>query len=488
MPLRNFNVVLLVVVVSLVCYFRAEHSPYGRDFVEVMELVRSEGLKGEEVSDEAFFTAAMNGISEKMESLGDEYTMYVSPKQLAAFRQELDSRVVGVGIRVIQDSQTDKIQVLSPIYGSPAYEAGIRPGDEILAVNGESVVGIDLRDVTEKITGPEGTDVTLTIRHRGEMGSQDVKITRKSIDIPTVEGHRRIADGQWEFFLPEADKIAYVHVDSFVEETTKDLTDVLKKLQKEGMRGLVLDLRGNPGGHLTTAVEIADLFLPKGTKIVTIKGRHPLDEEDEPTWDATGDGQFQALPLAVLVNGDSASASEIVAACLQDADRAVIVGERSYGKGSVQNVIPIRGGRAQLKLTTNSYWRPSGANIQKPAKPTEDDVWGVSPNEGYAVKLDERQVRDLRMAQERRRYPDVPEDLLRKADGHETDVKVPNDDANDAVPPPGDDAPQADEGKSAKAAKVNPKPKPWPEVDAQLMRAMEYLQEATSEPAEKEAA
>ena len=190
--------------------------------------------------------------------------------------------------------------------------------------------------------------------------------------------------------VDEKEKIAYIRLDSFARNSAEEVHEVLVKLQKEGMRGLVFDMRFNPGGLLTAATAIADYFISSGV-IVSTKGRNT----EEQVVKAHRAGTFSGFPMVILVNRYSASASEIVSACLQDHKRAIIVGERTWGKGSVQNVIELEGGKSALKLTTASYHRPSGKNIHRFPKSTEKDEWGVMPDEGFNIKMTNEEIGEL---------------------------------------------------------------------------------------------
>ncbi len=199
-------------------------------------------------------------------------------------------------------------------------------------------------------------------------------------------GDRRKADDSWDFLLDKDRKIGYIRVIHFFQDTPEDLKKALDELTEQGMKALILDLRDDPGGLLSAAVEVSDLFLDEG-KIVTTRGRNTR----EMVYEAEKPGTFTGFPMVVLVNQHSASAAEIVSAALQDHKRAVVVGQRSFGKGSVQNILPLDDGDSKLKLTVATYWRPSGKNIHrfKDAKPS--DEWGVSPNDGLEVKMSNEQ-------------------------------------------------------------------------------------------------
>ncbi|MBQ3350828.1 MAG: PDZ domain-containing protein [Thermoguttaceae bacterium] len=323
------------------------------------------------ISKKELIEAAIGGVLNKL----DPYSDYIPNEGVEDFRADLENRFGGLGIHT--SKQRDKLVVVSPLADSPAYRAGIRPDDVIVAINGESTKGMSLDESSDKLKGPVGSRVTLTVE-RKKKGTFDVVLTRDLINIPTVSGCSRNADDSWNYWIDVRNKIAYVRISSFSQKTTDELESVLKKLTDSDMRGLILDLRFNPGGSLGAAIEVCDMFVDEGT-IVSVKGR----VTDEKTWFASKGKTLTRVPMAVLINHYSASAAEIVSACLQDSKRAKIVGERSFGKGSVQNVIDMDGGA--LKLTTSGYFRPSGHNIHREEGFTEEDEWGVTPD--MIVKL-----------------------------------------------------------------------------------------------------
>jgi carboxyl-terminal processing protease len=210
---------------------------------------------------------------------------------------------------------------------------------------------------------------------------------REMIQVATVLGDKYKDNAEWDFLIDEKDKIGYIRLTHFSRRSGDELLDALRALQKDGMKGLVLDLRFNPGGLLSQAIQICDFFVEEG-RIVSTKGRNT----DERVWDAHKGGTFSGFPMVVLVNRYSASASEIVSACLQDHKRAKVVGERTWGKGSVQNVIELEGGASALKLTTASYHRPSGKNIHRFPNAKDTDDWGVMPDEGFKVEFNDKQL------------------------------------------------------------------------------------------------
>jgi carboxyl-terminal processing protease len=297
------------------------------------------------------------------------------------------------------------LQVITPIRGSPAHKKGILTGDIIKMIVREEdsqgnkldkpeeipTKGLAVGDAVKKIKGAPGTRVKLIIEREGEKEDLTLEVTRGRVEVETVLGHRRKENGDWSYVIDETNRIAYARLTSFGRNTADNLSDRLKDLKKDGIKGFVLDLRFNPGGLLTSAVDVTDLFVEDG-RIVTVRPR--LGAGSVEAHDGKTEGSHLNFPMVCLVNGGSASGSEIVAAALQDQARAVIIGERSYGKGSVQNVLPFEGG--DMKMTIATFWRPNDKNLNKSStKGGEDEDWGVRPNKGYLVELTTKDRDDL---------------------------------------------------------------------------------------------
>lgn len=307
----------------------------------------------------------------------DPFTVYVSPARHEEFERLLEGSFKGVGIQLNQLDNGD-IEVVTPIDGSPAFRAGVMAGDIILKVNGESIQGLRLPDVIKKVGGPLGTEVRMTVRHAtGE--DAELTMTREEIVLPTIKGFERKTDNTWDYFICDDPKIAYVRVTQFTSETYDKLREALLPLMSGGMQGLILDLRFNPGGRLEEAEQIVDLFIDKGV-IVSIKGRARAERVRQ----ASAPGTLPYFPMIILVNEHSASASEIVAGSLMDNKRALVVGMRTYGKGSVQEVIPLDSKSGELKLTVAYYYLPSGRLVHRKKDATD---WGVEPQ--IVVTMDE---------------------------------------------------------------------------------------------------
>ncbi len=386
MPIRNAVIIGVALITSLVCYHKATHSRYADQFVFAMQLVEDNYV--EPVKAAQLFENAMMGMVGNL----DEYSAYISPQQFQLFSQNIDQQFVGIGIIVQGPPQTNQLTVVTPVYDSPAYRAGLRAGDVILEIDGQRTEMWSVDQAVERIKGPQGTTVTLTVRHEGTDQRSTVVVARDLIQTRSVLGDTRADHGKWNYYLEEDPSIGYVRITTFGERTSEEMKDVLR-FRGHPIKALILDLRGNPGGLLSAAVEVSDMFINQGV-IVSIRGRR---KEDRETYSASPKNTIfdPAIPMVVLVDGYSASASEIVYACLRDHGRAAIVGQRTWGKGTVQNVIMMEHGKAALKLTTASYWRPNGKNIHRRRGASEADDWGVRPTEGLEVVLTAEQYRKV---------------------------------------------------------------------------------------------
>ncbi len=336
------------------------------------------------------------GAIDGMLSELDPFTMYVPPAKQQSFDQMLEGSFKGVGIQL--DQRPDgTIEVVTPIDGSPAFKAGVLPGDIILKVNGESLDGLRLPDIVKKIGGKLGSEVTLTVKHAtGE--EAELKMTRQEIVVPTVKGYDRNPDDTWDYYISENPKIAYIRITQFTSDTYDSLRPVVEKLLKDGMKGLILDLRYNPGGQLDQAVKVVDMFIDQSTPyhgvIVSTRGRN----RPEQVIHATSQGTLPYFPLICLVNEHSASAAEIVSGSLKDNQRALVVGVRTFGKGSVQELIPLEQDSGELKLTVAYYYLPSGRLVHRRKGATD---WGVIPQISVPVTPEqERDAYEYRMRQE----------------------------------------------------------------------------------------
>lgn len=315
---------------------------------DVFEKVRAQYV--EEVSDEKLVEAAINGMLTSL----DPHSSYLSAKSFQDMRVQTKGEFGGLGIEVTMENGF--VKVVSPIDDTPASEAGLQPGDYITHLDGEAVLGLTLSDAVERMRGKVGTPIKLTIR-RAEEEPFDVEITRAIITIKSVRS-RVIQD------------IGYIRITTFNEQTTVGLQESVSSIKEElgdRLHGFVIDLRNNPGGLLDQAISVTDAFLERG-EIVSTRGR---EEANASRVNATPGDITDGKPVVVLINGGSASASEIVAGALQDHRRAIVLGTQSFGKGSVQTILPLQG-NAAMRLTTARYYTPSGRSIQ--AKGIEPDI------------------------------------------------------------------------------------------------------------------
>ena len=388
MSYRNLMLLLGMMLISYACYVRAEQNPYARYVAAGFSVIDEWGLA--RAPDEELFNGAMHGMISVLHRHGDQHSEFVDARQQAAFTEEYDQEFGGVGIRLrLLGSPPMPTVIGLPEPGTPAADADISLGDRIEAVDGTATAGLTLEEVTRMVRGPVGAPVTLTIRRTDAETTHAVTIDRAVINVESIVGDVRGPDGKWNFLVSEDPRIGYVRIRMFGDKTAEELSTILADLTKEQeLAGLIIDVRDDAGGSLDAAVEISDLFLRAGRTIVSTRDR---DGKIRDRYLSTGAGGYADLPLVVLVDRNSASASEIVAECLQDYDRAKIIGERSYGKGTVQRLMHIESGRSLLKLTSATYWRPSGKNIHRMPEDTEASEWGVTPDDGFAIPMTEEE-------------------------------------------------------------------------------------------------
>jgi carboxyl-terminal processing protease len=312
-----------------------------QNFSKVLNLIQQYYV--EEVDTKKLIYGAIRGMLREL----DPHTNFLPPDIFKDFETETSGEFGGLGIEI--SVQNGVLTIISPIEDTPAWEAGIKPGDKIIAVDGNSTKGLSLVESSQLMRGKKGAKTTLTIVREGEDTPKDITITRGSVKIRSVK------------YTDMGDGIAYIKVTSFIENTGRDLEKILQEHQKKHseIKGIVIDLRRNPGGLLDQAIKISDMFLKEGVIVSTI-GRDPKNKE---VVSATKKGKYTEFPLLILMNEFSASASEIVAGALQDNKRAIVMGQKSFGKGSVQSVVKLGDGSG-LKLTVARYYTPSGKSIQ----------------------------------------------------------------------------------------------------------------------------
>lgn len=382
-----------------------------KTFAETFEQIERNYVN--EVDRRELMEAAIQGMLQKL----DRYSNYIGPQELEAFNESMDQEFGGIGVQVDIDPVTGRLIVVSPLPGTPAYKAGLKAGDLIMEIGDQSTEGFSTRDAQNLLKGRPGDKVKIGVLHQGDEEVTSVEMVRAIIKMSTVLGDQYAPNAEWEYMLDPEHKIGFIRLTHFSNRSSEELQSALKKLKEQDVKGLVLDLRFNPGGLLSQAVEIADLFLEEGT-IVSTKGRN----SPERSWTARKEGTISDLPMAVLVNRYSASASEILSASLQDHKRAAVIGERTWGKGSVQNVIPLDGEHSVLKLTTASYHRPSGKNIHRDKNAKPEDEWGVTPDENLAYKMTDKEIKDY--FEYRRNRDIIKEDGPPKSDFQDPHLKL----------------------------------------------------------------
>ena len=342
--------------------------------------------------------AAVRGM---IESLGDPHTAYLSPEDLKRFDRETMGSFSGIGAEVMIEPTVRRLQIVSPIEDTPAWNAGVMAGDIVLEIDDVDTLDLPLSDAVEKLVGKAGTKVTILVRH--ESGEEElITITRAQINVSTIRGMRRDAEHHWQFMIDPEHKIGYVRIRQFSGTTAADLKAALQDLMAAGMRGLILDLRFNPGGLLQSAVAVADMFLDPGQAVVSVKGRAVPEYVHRSTHEQIASG----VEIVVLANRASASAAEIITGALADNGRARFVGARTFGKGSVQQLRELDNGQGALKLTNAFWYTPNGTRIHKVPKA---ETWGVDPEDGFFVVMNSAQIKkmfDIRRAG----------DILRRSD------------------------------------------------------------------------
>lgn len=363
---------------------------------QYVEPLPSVCASGQVCGSEMLIYASIDGMLRTL----DPHSSFFSPGEFARVRERQEGRYYGIGISIVQNPATKEIEVTSLFEGSPAYRAGIRRGDIIAGVGDEDADGWTTDDVVQRVKGPKGTTVDLRIRRPGLDTEIPLTVERDEIRIASVRA---------AFMLD--DQTGYVRLQDFSETTNQELGEALRRLRASGMRRLVLDLRNNPGGPLDQAIAVSNRFLPRGEVIVSTRGR--VRNSDE-VYRASRQGDYTDVPLIVLVNRESASASEIVTGAVQDHDRGIVVGETTFGKALVQSVYPIANG-AGLALTTGRYYTPSGRMIQRPWDGSFDD---------YMLYVQREQSGERERRPEDRKYTDGQREVY-SGGGIEPDFFVP---------------------------------------------------------------
>jgi carboxyl-terminal processing protease len=334
--------------------------------------------------------AAIHAISGKLDSRGGLFRTndleFLNAGELKEANVMIEQRIAGIG--AVLKTNTMGVLVQMPLPGSPALEGGLRAGDCILSVNGVALPEEKtLESAVQLLRGPVGTTVTVGIQREGLARPQDVTLTRNIIKLPSVLGDRRKPDNTWDFMLDDSRKIGYIRLTQIGRQSADEMRAALDDLKARDMRALILDLREAPGGLLDGGIAIADLFVESG-RIVTVKGR-----DGERAHDARAEGTWTGFPMALLVNRKTASAAEIVAACLQDHQRAAVVGERTFGQGIVRRLLQLKSGVGAVKLPVAAFYRPNGKAMNRFPGSTDSDDWGVTPHAGYEVVFSDDELK-----------------------------------------------------------------------------------------------
>jgi carboxyl-terminal processing protease len=339
----------------------------GETYARVYEYLRENYVDEGKVSPDALHYGALKGMAE---AAGDPYTTYLDPREYEALKSHNEGEFVGIGV-VFRTLEDGRHLVIAPLKNSPAYEAGIRAGDYIDAVDGKPVTGLKSEEIQALIKGTPGTEVSVAVIKHDTEKSETVTMKRAVLKVESV-----VSAG----FVNDEKKIGYVRLEQFSKDTADDLARTLKGLKEQGMKGLIIDLRDNGGGLLQQAVSVSDLFLTEGV-IVSTKGR--IAEANKVYKARDKDTLFpdNNLPIVILVNKGTASASEIVAGALRDHGRAVLIGENTYGKDTVQTIEPMEGGKSALKLTIAHYYTPNNTPLFGGLKP---DIAVAIPDEKWA--------------------------------------------------------------------------------------------------------
>lgn len=368
-----------------------------RLFSQVLERVRQDYVDGDKLTYQDLIRAALKGMLNSL----DPHSEFLEPEKYDELKKDTEGSFGGVGIQI--GLRNEFLTVIAPIEDTPASQAGILPGDRIVKIDGNSTERMSLTEAVKRLRGKPGTEVTITVLRPSSGAIKDYKLVRADINLPSVKD----INGKREFPLSDG-QIGYIRLTQFSERTDAELDEALDRLVKQNAKGLVLDLRDNPGGLLDQAAKVCEKFLPAKTLIVSTEGRDPSERRE---YRSRSRGKHLDLPMVVMVNEGSASASEIVAGCLQDLKRAVVVGEQTFGKGSVQSIIALQDGAA-LRLTTAKYYTPSHRVIHEqgitpdivvPLTTEESEALFIKRIPGAVETLDPerqekvRQIRDIQL-------------------------------------------------------------------------------------------
>ncbi len=395
MPKRNVVILVASVLASLIAWAARERGGHGHRFGELLTAIERHSMSDVDV-EQVYAASVMAAVAQL-----DEHSAYLPDGERAALEPTLDQTFTGVGLELSVDPDRRQPLVEAAVFAGPAWRSDIESGDWIEAIDGTPTSGLPLREVVARLRGPVNTPVRLRVASGGRHllsldpavqpsteAPRELVLIRETVEVETVEGDRRNDDGSWDWMLEGERGLAYVRIDSFGERTAPEFTAALDQIAAiPDLTGLILDLRANPGGLIGAAVAVCDALLEDGV-IVEIRGRPNRGTDSAASSDvrrATPGAALVGVPIAILVDGLTASAAETVAACLQDAGRATVVGSRTLGKGTVQSLIPLSDGRGVLKLTTAEYVRPTRESIHRGNDEGDSAAWGVRPDPGCEV-------------------------------------------------------------------------------------------------------
>ena len=374
------NIVCLAIVVAVAVLFycltplAADQDSLYRGFsplVEVNALVRRRFVRS--INDDRLVNGAIRGLMLNL----DPYSGYISPAQMEAFERRHTGERVGIGVEL--GMRNGDVVVIAPYEQGPAIESGVRPGDVVLAVDDNATQDLSVVDVEALLSGEAGTPVGVKMR-RDDGAIYYGSMVRRRIKRSTVRGIQRRPDGTWDYWADRERRVGYIRISHFEKGTAVNFETALHRITQHGATSLIIDLRFNPGGVFPEAVAMVDMFIDSGTIVTTVNRRQAVD-----TYHASPEDTDTKTKLAVLINGGSASSSEIFAGALQDHGRAIVVGERSFGKGSVQDFIRLAGGDSGIKITVARYRLPSGRIIHRTRENHDSEQWGVIPDVPVAI-------------------------------------------------------------------------------------------------------
>ena len=393
---RNLLIFAIVVPGCILACAAQDRTGQGKRFAEVIYRIDKGYFRN--IDSEQLFQAAMEGVFRKL----DDRSEFIEPSQLRNYERDFKKEFAGIGVELDAELSSGEIVVVAPVYGGPAWQAGIRSGDRIVSVEGIETRGRNLSEIVAQFRGEVGSQVELCIRKQGvglndRSVIQDVTLSRQNITIESVRGDRRLPSGKWDWWLEGDPNIAYLRISHFSKRTDTEVAALIEKLVfKQPPRGLVIDLRGNSGGILEGGIALCNLFLEDGliAAVTNDRSNNSNGKQLQQKWTATAGQVLKGVPIAVLVDEFTASVAEIVAACLQDHKRATIVGSRTFGNASVQTITTLSSGPGAIRLTTNEYQRPSGTSLNRLSTSTESDAWGVRPDSNFAFSPTRKQLED----------------------------------------------------------------------------------------------